>query len=142
MKSEERLPTLITIRSAEAWRDAGIRFAYLKAGIIGALALLIPISIYLLWILQKPQEHDIGSVWLMLGLVLALMVSIALCARAMEFPHFPRMTLEELEIMRVEMGIPAHVFKQTHDSVLHGSSEEVRAGMQTNELIEKLKKSG
>lgn len=142
MKIEERLPTLITIRSAEAWRDAGIRFAYLKAGIIGALALLIPISIFLLWILQKPQEHDIGSVWLMLGLVLALMVSIALCARSMEFPHFPRMTLEELEIMRVEMGIPAHVFKQTHDSVLHGSSEEVRAGMQTNELIEKLKKSG
>ena len=75
---------------------------------------------------------------MLLGISIAAGAAMALCGRAMVFPQFPRMSLEELEIMRSEMGIPAHVFQQTHDGVLHGSMEDIEADGKARELIQRV----
>ena len=77
--------------------------------------------------------------WMLLGLPAASIASLAVYLKTVKFPNYPRMTLDELDVMRKEMGLPAHVFQQTHDSVLHGSGAEIDAGTQADALIQKLK---
>lgn len=131
-------PTLISMRSAVEWRDAGMRYAYLKAGGIAAVAttLILCFGLGLLVI-----EKSTSNILLTLSLNVLAFVSLGaalLCARKMSFPHFPRMTLEELECMRNEMGIPASVYQRTHDRVLHGSFDEHNAIEITGNLLKNL----
>lgn len=141
MSYPNKLPTLVTYRSAEAFRDAGIRYAYLKAGMVTSFAIAVVLVSAVLWLVLKNPEQTDPLAWLLLCIAVAASAGMVLCARAVEFPHCPRMTLEELEIMRTEMGIPGQVFQQTHDSVLQGSMEEVHAGWKAQELIQRFKNS-
>lgn len=139
--NSNKLPTLVTYRSAEALRDSGIRYAYLKAGMLAALAIAVLLGASVLWLIVKSPEHTGPLRWLLLGLEFAACAAVAVCSRAIEYPQTPRMTLDELEAMRDKMGVPAHVFQQTHDSVLHGSMDEVHAGWKAQELFQRLKNS-
>lgn len=142
MSSSNKLPTLVTYRSAEALRDSGIRYAYLKAGMLASFAIAVLLGACVLWLIATPTGNSVFLGWVLLGFAVASGAATAVFGRAMEFPQSPRMTQEELDSMRDEMGIPAHVFRQTHDSVLHGSMEEVHAGWKARELIERFKNSG
>lgn len=120
-----RFPTLVTYRSALAMRDEAIGFAYRKVGhrvgcFVGLLCMLA--AVYLL-------VSGAGLLWvglLLMGGACALGVAFY-CARTLDFPHFARLSLEELELMRDEMGLRPDVYLQTHGSVLHGSLDEHRA---------------
>lgn len=136
-----KLPTLVTYRSAEALRDSGIRYAYLKAGMLVSFAIAILLGACGLRLIFGSHEPVNSLVWPLLIFSIAAGAAAAACGRAMEYPHCPRLTLEELETMRNEMGIPPNVFQQTHDSVLHGSMDEVHAGWKTQELIQRFKNS-
>ena len=131
----DRLPTLVTYRSAVELRDAGIRYAYLKAcmhaglmiGMINAC-----VVVYLIW-----SEHPASSV-LLLPLLIVGVLSIAIagvCGKAAEFPHAPRLRLEDLDTMRNDMGLSLEIFRQTHNSVLQGSFAEHKAIEQTDAVL-------
>lgn len=131
----DRLPTLVTYRSAVELRDAGIRYAYLKAcmhaglmiGMINAC-----VVVYLTW-----SEHPASST-LLLPLLIVGSISVATaaaCGKTAEFPHAPRLTLEELDNMRNDMGLSPQVFRQTSDSVLQGSFAEHKAIAQTDAVL-------
>lgn len=132
---KDRLPTLVTYRSAVELRDAGIRYAYRKAGmhaglLIGPIA--ASVALYLVW-----SENTASSV-LLLPLLIVGVLSIAIagvCGKAAEFPHAPRLTLEELDTMRNDMGLSPEIFRQTHDSVLQGSFAEHKAIEQTDAVL-------
>lgn len=130
----EKLPTLVTYRSAIDLRDAGIRYAYLKAGMYaGSFVMLcaMAVSAYFLMTGQVPP--------LTLPFLGIFAVGIAYwCAEKAIFPHTPRLTLEELESMRSDIGLRPDVFKQTHDSVLHGSENEHQAIDKANALLRKV----
>lgn len=119
MSHKNKLPTLLTYRSAEAFRDAGIRYAYLKAGMLICATIGIFVSCFSMWLLVE-NPFQMGQLeWLFLCTILtAATVGMMLCIRNIEFPHFPSMTMEELEAMRTKMGISHQVFQQTHDSVI------------------------
>lgn len=141
MSSTSKAPTLVTYRSAEALRDAGIRYAYMKAGMFASLVASALFGAGGLWILLRGLDGPHPLVWLLLVLAVASgLISVA-CGRAMEFPHFPRLTLDELEIMKSGMGLSAKNFQLTHDSVLHGSEDEVRSIWKANELLQRLMRS-
>lgn len=131
----DRLPTLVTYRSAVELRDAGIRYAYLKACMHAGLMIgmiNVCVVVYLTW-----SEHPASSV-LLLPLLIVGVLSIAIagvCGKAAEFPHAPRLTLEELDTMRNDMGLSPEIFRQTHDSVLQGSFAEHKAIEQTDAVL-------
>lgn len=135
----KRLPTLVTYRSAEDLRNAGIRFAYRKAGLyVGTLVVLLCMVAGIRLILSGVDN----------GLMLALFAigGVSLCvalysAKTMEFPHSPRLSLVELEAMRDDMGLLPAVFKQTRDSVLHGTLEEHRAIETADVVLSNIQKS-
>lgn len=141
MSNAKRLPTLVTYRSAEAFRDAGIRYAYMRAGVLASFMIaMLAGSVVLRLMLKSPEQSD-SLAWLLSGIAVAAGVAMVLYGRAVEYPQCPRMTLEELEAMRSDMGMPAHVFQQTHDSVLHGSMEEIHAQSKALDLIQRLMRS-
>ena len=133
----KRLPTLIPYRSAEAMRDDAIRFAYRKMG----LRLGVPVAI--LCLLAAMRLLTTGSdellVYALLGGGAFALAVVGYCGKTMEFPHCPRLSLEELELMRNEMGLRPDIYRQTHDSVLHGTFDEHRAIEQTNDVLAKIK---
>ncbi|ART61468.1 hypothetical protein CBP36_21100 (plasmid) [Acidovorax carolinensis] len=141
MNNAKNLPTLVTYRSAEAFRDAGIRYAYMRAGMVASLVIVVLAGSGVAWLILKSPEQIGPWVWLLLGIAFAAVGATAVFGRAVDFPHTPRMTLEELETMRVDMEIPPYVFQRTNDSVLHGSMEEVDAGWKARELVQKLRNS-
>lgn len=143
MKNATSLPILVTYRSAEALRDAGILYAYLKAGKLVSFATSAISSTIALWLLSINPEHHLAHplVWLLLAIAITAGLAIVACDRVMEFPHSPRLTLDELESMKNEMGLSPQVFQRTHDSVLHASMDEIQAMKKTNHLIQRLIKS-
>lgn len=140
VSNSNSLPTLVTYRSAEALRDSGIRFAYLRSGMLASCVIAVLLIGVALWLKVKSPETD-TLIWLLVGLSVAAVAAMAGFGHAMEFPHSPRMTMEELETMRVEMGIPDHIYQQTNAAVLHGSMDEIRAGWKAEEVIQRIKKS-
>lgn len=132
----KRLPTLVTYRSAEELRDAGMRFAYRKAGLyVGALVAILSVF--------AATWSGVASelMFVLFGVGVVALAVASYCGRTLEFPHCPRLSLEELESMRDDMGLPPEVFRQTHDNVLHGSFEEHRAITKTNAVLAKIKQS-
>lgn len=129
----DRLPTLVTYRSAQALRDDGIRYGYLKAGMYAGYALgLISGGVALYLILTGsssgwPTELMIFNIGANIGGLV--------CSRFASFPHTPRLTLEELNVMANDMGLPQAIFRQTDEAVLHGSFDEFRAIEQTNVIL-------
>lgn len=132
----KRLPTLITYRSAEVMRDDAIRFAYRKMG------LHIGLLIGLLCLFAAMRLVTTGSdellMYALLGVGAAALAAACYCGKTMDFPHCPRLSLEELELMRNEMGLRTDVYQQTHDTVLHGTFDEHRAMKQTDEVLAKI----
>jgi hypothetical protein len=135
----KRLPTLVTFRSAEAFRDDGIHFAYRKAGL--HVGLLLALCCMAAATRLALSGVDNGLMWALFGLGAASMCIALYSARSMEFPRFPRLSLEELEAMRHDMGILPEVFKQTHDNVLHGTPDEFRAIETADAVLSKIQKN-
>lgn len=117
---------LVTLRSAYALRDDGARFAYWKSGMFGAMLLginFLACSVGLRW--MRPDAVVLPMV--LLALAAALFVAVGWCAKRLRYPHCVRLTREELDAMRDDMGIPDDVFRLTQDSVIHGSKEDFQA---------------
>lgn len=112
-----RFPTLVTYRSAEALRNDGIRYAYLKftqfIGFTLALAMLC-------------LGIAIDSIW-PLGISIVAMGVALFCGNKAEYPSFVRLSVAEMDLMAQEMGLPPAVIKQTQNSVLLGLPEEISA---------------
>ena len=127
----EQLPTLVTYRSAIALRDAGIQYAYRKAGMYaGSLVALCAMAVGAYFMVTG---RELPLTLLLLGF-LALGIAYR-CAEKAVFPQEPRLTLEELDTMRNDIGLRPDVFKQTHDSVLHGSDDEHQAIDKANAVL-------
>lgn len=118
MRIPNELPILVTLRSAEEMRDAGIRFAYLRAGMFVSLFIVLIMVACFVYLTEGSSRQIVPLAGLFMGLVFAAVVTIGMCTRAMEFPQYPRLEREELDAMQNQMGIPAHVFRQTHDNVV------------------------
>lgn len=137
----DRLPTLVTYRSATELRDAGIRYAYRRAGMhIGIVVGLVAASVAQYLAMVAGAEIGILE-WMLFIFGIASIFVAGYCGRTAEFPQCPRITLEELDAMRNEMGLLPEVFRQTHDSVLHGSFEEHRAIDDTAVILERVKQA-
>ena len=138
---KDRLPTLVTYRSAAELRDAGIRYAHLRACMhvglwIGMSA--ASTALYIVW-----SENPANNV-LLLPLLICGVISMSIagvCAKTADFPHTPRLTLEELDAMRNDMGLSPEIFRQTHDSVLQGSFAEHKAIEQTDAVLARVQRS-
>ncbi len=131
----ERTPTLVTYRSAIELRDAGIEYAYRKLGMhVGLFVVLCVMAASVFYLVTGKGLPPL--VLLLIGL--AAMGVAAWCAEKAVFPQEPRLTLDELETLRNDMGIPADVFKQTHDSVIHGSIEEHQAMEGANTVLNRI----
>ncbi len=111
----------------------------MKAGMFASFAIAMLAAVVVVVLIQKSPQQIGPLVLVLFGVSVAAAVAMVLFGRAVNFPHCPRMTLEELETLRTEMGIPTHVFQQTHDSVLHGSADEIRAGWKAREFIRRIK---
>ena len=130
----EQLPTLVTYRSAIDLRDAGIQYAYRKAGMYaGSFVMLCAMAVGAYFLVTG---QEVPLTLLFLGF-LALGIAYW-CAEKAVFPQEPRLTLEELESMRSDIGLRPDVFKQTHDCVLHGSENEHQAIDKANALLRKV----
>lgn len=138
--TEKRLPTLVTFRSAQDLRDAGIHFAYRKAGLnVGLLVAILSMAAVLH---IRLYGADDTFMWALFG-VSAISVCIAIySSKTMEFPQFPRLSIEELETMRYDMGLRPDVFSQTYGAVLHGTPEEHRAIYAADAVISKIQNNG
>lgn len=113
-------------------RDDAIRFAYRKMGYnIGLL-------VALLCMLAAVRLVTTGADELLAVGAFAL-VAAYFCGKTMDFPHCPRLSLEELELMCNEMGLRPDVYRQTHDLVLTGTFDEHRAMKQTDDVLAKIK---
>ncbi|WP_291519319.1 hypothetical protein [Acidovorax sp.] len=141
MSNSADSPILVTYRSAEELRDAGIKYAYLKAGVFAAFWLAVFFLMCCLWLLSRSPEHPHPLAWLAFVLGISSGLVMMACGRAIEFPHCPRLTLDELEIMKNGMGLSDITFQRTHDSVIHGSVDEVRAIWKAQDLIQRLRRS-
>lgn len=85
---------------------------------------------------------DDTFMWALFG-VSAISVCIAIySSKTMEFPQFPRLSIEELETMRYDMGLRPDVFSQTYGAVLHGTPEEHRAIYAADAVISKIQNNG
>lgn len=134
----KRLPTLVTYRSAEALRDDGIGYGYRKAAM--HFSLLVAVAAGGFAQVQTMSSGTVGNITLVLLLIAAAAATIAFyCGKTAEYPHFPRLTLEELEAMREEMALPPAVCQQTENSVLIGSAAEIRAMNLTDSLLERVR---
>ncbi len=133
----KRLPTLITYRSAEAMRDDAIRFANRKMGL--HIGLLVGLLCMLGAMRLVTTGADEVLSYALLGIGASALAAAYYCGKTMDFPHCPRLSLEELETMRNEMGLRSEVYQQTHDSVLHGTFDEHRAIKQTDDVLAKIK---
>ena len=132
----KRLPTLVTYRSAEALRNDGIGYGYRKAAM--HFSLLIAVAAGGFAEVQTICPGTVGTITLLL--IAAAAAAIAFyCGKTSEFPHFPRLTLEELEAMREDMALPPAVCQQTENSVLIGSAAEIRAMNLTDSLLERVR---
>jgi hypothetical protein len=96
-------PTLIIYRSAEALRDAGIRYAYMKAGMIASMGVFVLAGAGAIWLLLENTQQFVAWSWLLLVIELATAVAATLFGRAAKFPHCARMTLEELDTPQTGM---------------------------------------
>ena len=134
-------PILVTYRSAEALRDAGIKYAYFKAGVFAAFLVEVFFLMCGLWLVSRSPEHPHPLAWLALLFAIASGLVMVACGRAIEFPHCPRLTLDELETMKNGMGLSATIFQRTHDSVLQGSMDEMRSIWKAQDLIQRLRRS-
>ncbi len=132
-----KLPTLVTLRAARALRDEGIRYAYQRAGLYAGLILGPCISAGATYCVGDPT-HPTALIFSVAGLL--LMALGAFVGTRATYPQTPRLTLEEIERMRDDMGLPPSVFRQTHDNVLHGSPAEHQAAATTDELLSRLQK--
>lgn len=137
MKAAEHRPTLVTLESAEAFRDAGIRYAQMRTGLWLGGAAACALGAYA----AANLEAD-WSLWTWLALLSAWAAALAVgfyCGNRSEFPHTPRVSLDDLQTMRDDMGLPAAVFAQTHDAVIHGTVDDWRAMRGAKALIERSK---
>lgn len=131
-------PTLITYRSAVELRDLGIRYAYMKAGMHIALlvsAALLGVASSLAW---NGTTNQILAA-LLIGALLSTGLAIY-CGHNTEFPHTPRITLEELELMSDELHVPRAVIQQTKERALIGTIEEIKAIFQAEAFVERARK--
>lgn len=137
---QEKLPTLITLRSAYSFRDEGIHYAMLRCGLFLGLAIaMIALGLAQYFAMGGELDSDTAT-WLLLTVCGIALVTVAYCSRRAKYPHFPRLTLDELEALQYEMGLSAENFKRTSDSVLHGSFEEHRAMDTTDTILDKLRR--
>lgn len=130
-----KFPTLVTFRSAIQLRDAGIRYAYLKVGLFIGMTIALLAGCVALFALARAEYA--GFVWIALVTAFGGVAVAYSCARKAEFPHLPRLTLDELEAMQQDMGLPSAVIRQTQDCVLHGSKEEHLAAEEAQALLRK-----
>lgn len=134
----KRLPTLVTYRSAEALRDDGIGYGYRKAAML--FFLLIAVAAGGFAEVQTISSGTVESSTLaLLAIALAAAAIAFYCGKTAEYPHIPRLTIEELETMRGEMGLPPAVCQQTENSVLVGSAAEIQAMNLTDSLLERVR---
>lgn len=122
----ERPPTLVTYRSAEEMRDAGIRYAYRMAVVIGcgSIAALCALTGPLLMLSQL--EHGWASILMAVAVLAAGAAFYGHETARAKYPRHPRLTLAELNAMS-GMRLPPEVMEQTIDSVLIGTPEEFGA---------------
>lgn len=136
----ERLPTLITYRSAEVMRQESIQWAYRRAGLyVGMLIFALSMAAAARTVFIGADDF-MSAVLFLVGL--ASLAAAAYCGTTMDYPHFPRLSLDELAAMRDDMGLPAVVFQQTHDAVIHGTAEDRFASRRVDEIIAKIQQTG
>lgn len=125
---------LVSLDAANWFRDEGMRFAYWKSAVIGLMLMAnlffaLAAGLYL----YAPGWEIALLVCLLMAFV--SLVAMAWCNKSAEFPQCVRMTREELDTMRDDMGIPADVFQRTHDNVIHGSRMDFRADEQVEKVV-------
>lgn len=133
-----RLPTLITYRSAAVMREEAIQFAYRKLGLYLGLPGASLGTAAGAWLTLAGTDSVLA-----MALFVVSLVSFALamyCARTMRYPHNPRLSFEELNMMRDDMGLPAEVFQQTRDSVVLGSDEDWKSVKQAEAAVERIRR--
>ena len=133
----DKLPTLITHRSAEELRDAGIAYAYKKAGLHVGLVVVFAVIGANVFLYLSGKETPLAL--LLIGVV--AMAAAFWCGHTAVYPHTPRLTLEELDTMKNDIGLRPDVFKQTYDSVLHGSAEEHQAIEKAHVVLEQISRA-
>lgn len=134
----KRLPTLITYRSAMVMREEAIQFAYRKMGqyvsmLVGSMSMAAGA-----WLILTGASNAL--LWSLLVVSLASSIAATYCGRTMSFPHCPRLSFEELDAMRDDMGLPAEVIHQTRDSVVLGSEEDWKAARQAEAVVAKIQR--
>ena len=134
----KKLPILVTLRSAAALRDDAILYAYCRAGFHVCLLLAVVSGV----VGQCLLVYTDAAGWVS-GLFAVCMVVFGFvayfCGEKMEYPHFPRLTLDELEAMRDDMGLSPENYMQTHNNVLHASRQEMQAMETADSLLNAIK---
>lgn len=104
--------TVITLRAARAYRNAGICYGLYRTMFIGSVILMV------FGIVPFGLELFMGIDWLVKatcvleGIPLAVMI---LSNAMMEFPHSPEITEEDIEAMHA-LGIPDSVIRKAFDA--------------------------
>lgn len=121
---EKRMPTLVTYRSAEEMKRAGIRYGAIKAVQTFAILLaFMAVSCGLVLQSELPGWAALGALW---GIGVAIVCYKLSGDMVCNGDLSPRLSFEELDAMKSHMGIPSSVFEQTNSAVLHGTKEDHR----------------
>lgn len=133
----DNVPVLVTIKSAATFRDDAIRYAYYRAGLF-ACTLISVVSVAGLHYLLAYTAVGTATLGLVGGTAAVAAIAAFICAKRRVFPQVPRISFEELEMMRDGMGLPPDVYQRTCENVLIGSIEERRAIDKTDVLLKTL----
>ncbi len=125
---------IVPLSSAHDLRDAGIRYGMLKASQYASGVVLVLCGALALW--ADTIHHEL-IYRLSTAVALTLGVMFYLCAKQLDFPHFVRVSLEDLETMR-GLGLSSSVLKDTEEAILHGSMEEHAAIRETATILERI----
>lgn len=120
---DRKRPVLVTYRSALELRDAGMAYAYHRAGVVaGPLVAITSVAVAFGLDREMIGVRDLVPVLYLLG-VLALALAFW-CAKKRSFPQFARLTFDELDAMESDMGLNQTAFEETCESILVGSYED------------------
>ena len=129
----KKLPILVTLEAAEAYKEAAIAYAAKRTAAyfcLFVLCLFIPFT----FILLLDESSHFGYYFPALLLCPILGGASYYLLNNSDYPHCPRISSDELEFIREEMGLPLSVIQEMEDSVIHSTKSENEA----RELVKKM----
>ncbi len=104
--------TVITLRAARAYRDAGIRYGLYRTLFVGSVILMVFGTIPFGLGVFMGIDWLVKTTCVLEGIPLVVMI---LSNAMMEFPHSPEITEEDIEAMHA-LNVPESVIRNTIDA--------------------------